>query len=109
MVTSGDQMGWPNEYSVHHLFWEIEGSEPSGFEPWSNQTNDFEIDIGRLLARHSALLGDGKDGLAQCQDNGTELDIRSWCWWPGVPLRQHYKPPEPKTQTINHLRSYQGG
>ena len=24
-------------------------------------------------------------------DNVTERDIRSWCWWPGLPVGQPYK------------------
>ena len=31
------------------------------------------------------------DWLALCQDNVCECDSRSWCQWPGVPLRQHYQ------------------
>ena len=38
---------------------------------WSRQTNDFKIDTCRFLARPSALLGYGKNWLAQCQDNVT--------------------------------------
>ena len=60
-------------------------------EPWSSQTNDFTIDACHFLAWRSALLGQGKDWLAQCLDNVTELDGRSWCWRPGLPLMQHYK------------------
>ena len=26
-----------------------------------------------------------------CQYNVTELDIRLWCWWPGIPVGQYYK------------------
>ena len=37
------------------------------------------------------LLGEGKDWLAQCQEHVTELDIRSWCWWPDFLVGQHYK------------------
>ena len=44
------------------------------------KTNDFKIDTGRFLARCSTLLEYGKDWLAQCQDNVTDWDIRSWCW-----------------------------
>ena len=60
------------------------------FIPWSGQTIDFKIDTCRFLAWRSAL-GYSKDWLAQCQDNVTEWDNRSWCWQPGVPVRQHYK------------------
>ena len=62
------------------------GIEPHGFEPWSSQTNDIKFDTCHFLARHSALLGDGKDQLVWCQDNMTEWDIRSWCWWLGLSM-----------------------
>ena len=41
----------------------------------------------------ATLLGYGKDWLAQCQDNVTEWDIRSWCWRSGllVLVGQHYE------------------
>ena len=56
------------------------------FETWSIQTHDLNIDMCRFLARHSALLGYGKDWLAQCHENVTEWDIRTWCWGPGPPV-----------------------
>ena len=43
------------------------------------------------VARRSALLGYGNDWLVQCQDTVTELDIRSWSWWPGLLVGQHHK------------------
>ena len=46
-----------------------------------------KIDTCCFLARHLTLLGYGKDGLAQCQDNVTEWDIRQ----PGLPVKHHYK------------------
>ena len=61
------------------------------FEPWSCQTNDLKIDSCRFLARCSVLSGEGKDWLVQCHDNAAELDIRSWCWRPDLPVGQHYK------------------
>ena len=39
----------------------------------------YQIDACRFLASCSALLREGKDLLASCQDNVTEWDIRSWC------------------------------
>ena len=39
---------------------------------------------------YPALLEQGKGWSAQCQDNATEWDIRSWCQLSGVPVRQHY-------------------
>ena len=61
------------------------------FKTWLSQTNDFKIDTCSSLAWYSALLGYGKDWLAQYQDNATEGDSRSWCQWSGVLLRQLYK------------------
>ena len=29
--------------------------------------------------------------MAQCQDNLTEWNIKSWCWQDGLPVGQHYK------------------
>ena len=49
------------------------------------------IDTCHILARHLALLGSGKDWLAQSQDNVTEWNIKAWCWWPSLPVGQHYK------------------
>ena len=51
----------------------------------------YKIDICRFLTWCLALLRYGKDWLAQCQDNMTEWDITSWCWWPSFPVEQHYK------------------
>ena len=82
---------WPNEESVCLPFWEIRESEPRRFERWLSQTIDFISYSCRFLGRHSLLLGLGKDWLAQCQDNVTEWDIRSWCSWPDFPVGKHYK------------------
>ena len=46
-----------NEWSVRLPLLEIGESEPLGFEPWSSQTNDIEIDTCYFLARRSASLG----------------------------------------------------
>ena len=86
-----DQTGWLNEQSVHLPFGEIGESEDCQFEYWSRQTSDFKICTCRFVARRSALLGQAKDWLAQCQDNRTERDIRSWCCRPDFPVGQHYK------------------
>ena len=84
--------------SAHLPFWEIGESEgrefesrPRVFYSWSSQNNHFKINTCHSLAWCSALLGEGKDWFSQCQDNGIECDSRSWCQWPGVPVRQHYK------------------
>ena len=53
--------------------------------------NDFKTDTSSFLARRSALLGYGMDWLAQCQDNVTAWDIRSWHWQPGFQVGQCYK------------------
>ena len=47
------------------------------FEPWPSQTNDLKIYTFSFLARHSALLGLGRDQLVQYRDNVTEWDISS--------------------------------
>ena len=60
-----------------------------GSNPGRVQTNGLRIDTCHFLARHSALRGYGKDCLAQCQDNVIEWDIRSWYWWPGLPVGHH--------------------
>ena len=60
-------------------------------EPWSNQTNDLNIDTCRFLARYSVLLGSDKDWLAQCGDNVTVWVIGSWYWWSGLSVGQHDK------------------
>ena len=65
----GYETGWPNEQNIYLPFWKIGESEPRSFKPRSSQTNDFKIDTCRFLARHLALLGQGKDWLIQCQDN----------------------------------------
>ena len=39
----------------------------------SSQTKDFKIDSCHFLVRRSALLGQGKDWLAQCQHNVTTV------------------------------------
>ena len=44
----------------------------------SGQMNVFKIDASHFLAWHLALLGQGKDWLAQCQDNVIEWDIMAW-------------------------------
>ena len=43
------------------------------------------------LALSSHALSIIKDWFNQCQDNMTERDIRSWFWWPCLPVAQHYK------------------
>ena len=48
-------------------------------EPWSSQSSDFKIDTCHSLAWCLVLLGSDKDWLAQCHNNATEWDSRSWC------------------------------
>ena len=50
-----------------------------------------KIDTCCFLTGCLALLDQGKDCLAQYQDNVMEGDIRSWCRWSGLPVGQHYK------------------
>ena len=51
----------------------------------------YKVDTCHFLAWCLALIGYGKDWLAQCQDNGTEWDIRSWCQQSDFPVGQYYK------------------
>ena len=60
-------------------------------KPYLSQTCALKIYTFHYLARCSALLRYEKDWFTQCQDNGTEWDIRSWCKWPGFPVGQDYK------------------
>ena len=57
----------------------------------SSQTDDLNIYTCHFLVWRLALIGKSKDWLAQCQDNGTECNIMSWCQWPGLPVRLYYK------------------
>ena len=82
-----DQTEWWNEQSTRLPFWEVQGFDARGFEPWSSQTVDINIDTYRFLGKCLALLVYGKNQL----DDMTEGDIRSWCWWPVVPVGQHHK------------------
>ena len=43
------------------------------------------------LLRSQALLGYGIWTFSQYQDTGTKEYIRSVCWWPSLPVVQHYK------------------
>ena len=65
--------------------------ETVGSNPAWVKAMTYQIDTCRFPARCSALLGYGKDWLAQCQDNVTDWGITSWCWRPGFPVGQHYK------------------
>ena len=29
--------------------------------------------------------------MVKFQDDVTEWDVKSWCWWPGLPLEQYFK------------------
>ena len=67
-------MEWPNELNVRLPVWEFTGFRSNEYECRSSQTDYLKIETSRFLARHSALLGQGKDQLAQHQDNVTEWD-----------------------------------
>ena len=82
--------GWMSRAPVP-MFWEIGEFRPHGYDSWSSQINALKMYTCRFLARCSTLLGWGMDWLAQCQDNVSEWDIRSWCWQPGLPVGWHYK------------------
>ena len=51
----------------------------------------YKIDTRHFLVWSLALIGQGKDWLAQCDDNVTVWDIGSWCQWSDLPVGQHYK------------------
>ena len=65
--------------------------EDREFSSWTSQPNDLNMYTYHFRARHSTLLSYGKDWLAQCQDNVTKWDSRSWCWRLGLPVGQHCK------------------
>ena len=54
-----------NEQSGRLALWEIGEFGPCEFEHWSSKTNDLKIYTCCFLARCLALLGQGKDWLAQ--------------------------------------------
>ena len=70
--------------------WEIRGFGPMGLNPGRSK-NDIKIYTWCFLVRSLSLLGYGKDRLAQCRDNVTEWNFGSWCCWPCLSVRQHYK------------------
>ena len=55
------------------------------------KTMTYKIDIYRFLVWYSALLGEGKNVLAQCQDNVNEWDIGSGYCQSDFLVGQHYK------------------
>ena len=55
------------------------------------KTMTYKIDTCRFLAWRLALIGSGKDWLAQCPDNVTEENIGSWCRSPDFSMGQHYE------------------
>ena len=59
------EIEWPNERLGDS---ELAGDNPDQVQPMA--------DTCRFLARHSAILGESKDWLAQCQDNVTKRDIK---------------------------------
>ena len=69
-------MRWPNESSIPLQFWEMEGCGPTGSNPGRVKPITDKIDICHFLARHSVLLGKGKDWLAQDRDNVPAWEIR---------------------------------
>ena len=68
-----DHTGWPNELSTLLPFSVEHGVRTHGFQSWPSQTNDLKMYVCRFL--DWALLGYGKDWLAQCQDDVTEWGI----------------------------------
>ena len=66
-------------------------SDLTGTNPGRVKPMTLKMCACRFLVRQLALLGQGKDWLAQGQDNVTEWEIRSLCSRPGHPMEQHYK------------------
>ena len=52
-----------------------------------SQTDDLKKYTCHFLGCYLALIGWGKNWLEHCQDNVTEWDIGSLCWWPDFPVR----------------------
>ena len=61
------------------------------FKPMAYKPMTYKIDSFHFPVWCSALLEYGKDWLAQCQNNVTGWNIRTWCWQHDFPVRQHYK------------------
>ena len=85
-----DQTGWPIEQNTRLPLWEIKEFGLHGLRHWSSQSNKLKFYTCSFLDRNSALLRWGNDWLAQL-DNVTVWDIRLQCWWPCLPVGQHYK------------------
>ena len=60
------------------------GFGPGVLEPCSSQINGFTI--RHFLASHAGLLGEGKDWLAQCQDNVTHIMVLAAWFHSGVAI-----------------------
>ena len=54
-------------------------TEGREFESQPSQTSTYKFDICCYLSGHLALIGYGKDWIAQCPDNVIVQDIGSWC------------------------------
>ena len=64
----------------------IRSTNPCRVKPITHKS-----DTCHFLAQRSALLAQGNEWLAQCQDNVTGWDIGSWCCWSDFPMGQHHK------------------
>ena len=51
----------------------------------------YKIDACSQLDCRSTLIAQDKGWLAQYEDHVIAWDIGSVCWWPGLPVGQHYK------------------
>ena len=77
---------WATVLSLHHA-----GSLKSPLYPCLPACSALCLRSVQTLDTSWALLGwANKDWLAQYQDNVTEWDIRSYSWWIGIPVGQHY-------------------
>ena len=70
-------MKWTARPSIFR-FGKLGNPKVTGLKPGRVKPMTLKNDTCCFLARRLALLGKGKDWLAHCQDNVTELNITSW-------------------------------
>ena len=76
---------WPNQLSIGLACGRLWVQTHDQVKPMT-----YKIDTCHFLAMCLALLGYGKDWLAQYQDNDTEWDTRSMSQWHCFPVGQYY-------------------
>ena len=90
---------WDDRLGFERLlpFWEMLGFESTDSNLWLKNV---------YLSLSSKALSIIRIWLAQCEDNVTEWDIRSWCWPPDLPVGQHYEVATVCTVTSRYLSWY---